>query len=101
MAAGGPVADPGLELVLLTAICPHTVFRSMVIPADKSYYVREFVVNRENKLAVTADGLQIAVMAEPDRLIVRKYSRYVRFVDLGLRDFYDKISEKLSWGSQR
>lgn len=98
LSAGGPIVDPELELVLLTAICPHATFRcSMTLPAEREYVVREHVVNRQCGLLVTADGRRIARMDTQERLLIRKYGNRAQFIDLGLHDFYDSLNEKLSW----
>lgn len=98
LAAGGPVADPELELIVLTAICPHATFRySLVLPVNRSYTVREMVINRDNGLIINADGKEAAVIGAGDELVISKYSKRVKFIDLGLHDFYSSLNEKLSW----
>jgi NAD+ kinase len=98
LSAGGPVADPELELILLTAICPHGTFRcSLALPADREYTAREHIVNRDGGLIVTADGRHIARISANEEIRIKRHGRKVRFIDLGMHDFFRRLGEKLSW----
>jgi NAD+ kinase len=98
LSAGGPIVDPELELVLLTAICGHATFRcSLALPADKAYIAREHIVNRQCGLTVTADGKRIASLHTNESVHIRKYAQSSQLIDLGLHDFYERLGEKLSW----
>lgn len=96
--AGGPVADPEMELILLTPICPHATFRCpLILPANRAYAVREVAVNRRRGLHVTVDGKKVDTLEEGDLLIVQKYPENVRFLKPGLHDFYRNLTNKLTW----
>ncbi|MDR2932425.1 MAG: NAD(+)/NADH kinase [Oscillospiraceae bacterium] len=98
LSAGGPVVDPGLELMVLTAICPHATFRhSLVLPMDTVYTVQEQIINRRNGLTVTADGRRVAVIGADDSLVIQKHAAPAKFVELDPHDFYASLSQKLSW----
>ena len=98
LSAGGPVVDPELEVVLLTAICPHATFRcTMTLPGWHTYTLREAVVNRSQDLMIAADGRRVITIAAKECLMVRKHGKKAKLIDLGLHDFYESLNEKLSW----
>ncbi|MCL2056863.1 MAG: NAD(+)/NADH kinase [Oscillospiraceae bacterium] len=98
LSAGGPIVDPEIDLILLTAICPHATFRcTMALPSGQQYSVREHGAYRECGLHITADGRQTGEIAAGDRLVITRYKKRAKFIDLGLHDFYDSVTEKLSW----
>lgn len=99
LAAGGPIVDPSMSLLLLTAICSHsTGNRSMVLPADCEYRVRERVAGNTKGLAVAVDGRRVGRIQGERELLVRRAAAEVPFIDLGLRNLYKNINDKLSWG---
>jgi len=97
LSAGGPVVDPEMEMILLTAICPHATLRhSIVLPADREYEVYEKVVNKNNGLVISVDGRNVAEIDAGQKIYIKKYEKKVKFIDLGLHDFYSSLGEKLS-----
>ena len=98
LSAGGPIVDPELEVILLTAICPHATFRcTMTLPGWHTYTLREAVVNRSQDLVIAADGRRVTTIAAKECVLVRKYGKKAKLIDLGLHDFYESLNDKLSW----
>lgn len=96
LAAGGSIADPETDLILMTAISPYSAFnRSLILPADKEYLVWAESGAREG-LRVIADGKTVANINRDGYVVVRRSPLYARLVDLQLRDFYSNLREKLS-----
>lgn len=96
LSAGGAVVTPDIEVLLLTAICPHTVFRCpLVLSPDQTYTVRSTQNSEETGFSVSVDGQYIGHVDYRDRLRVRKSSAHVSLVELGLRDFYGNLNDKL------
>lgn len=96
LAAGGPVVSPDMEAVLLTPICPHNTFRcSLVLPADQLYEAREDHRHEKSGFTVSVDGNIICESGECNRVRVRKSGKSLLMVDLGLRDFYRNLNDKL------
>jgi NAD+ kinase len=53
LSAGGPVLDPGVDAFVLTPVCPLSVFRPIVFPADSSLSIN---VIRPRKVLIVVDG---------------------------------------------
>jgi NAD+ kinase len=97
MAAGGPITEPGMDLIIMSAVCPHSTFnRSLVLPAKESYLAGEDGPRRFG-IRVMADGKSVGKLA-PNEIVTIKRSRYTaQFIDLGLATFYDRVNSKLMW----
>lgn len=76
LSAGGPVASPSLDVIILTPICPHSFFdRSIILGGGARVRVRIRAEHRETLLTVDGqegfqleDGDEIQVEANPDRI---------------------------------
>jgi NAD+ kinase len=53
LSAGGPVLDPGVNAFVLTPVCPLSVFRPVVFPADSRLTID---VIRPKKVLIVVDG---------------------------------------------
>jgi NAD+ kinase len=94
LSAGGPIVNPRVECMIITAISPHTLSaRPLVIPPDEEVELCEI---SGKSYMVCLDGHSIFKTAGGDTVQVQKCPRYARFVHVGKR-FYGTIREKLKW----
>lgn len=102
LSATGPIVGPGLDVLILTAICPHILsVRPLVVPGDEKVEVDIPPLKPEEEAAATADG-QVAVPLEGgDVITVSRAARRAKIVRLGGPDFYEKLRTKLGWGGGR
>ena len=99
LSAGGPIVDPEMDLMLLTAICSHSTFNcSMVLPSKCAYTVTEKSAFNPKGLTISVDGRRIGKIHGEETVLVRKSGVRASFIDLGQRSFYASVNEKLSWG---
>jgi len=97
LSAGGPVIHPGVEAVVVTPICPHTLTnRPVVMPATSR--VELCVDDTPVDVGVTIDGQVYQPTCRGDRLVIERAESDFLLVDLGLRTYYDTLREKLGWG---
>lgn len=98
MSAGGPIAEPGAQLMILTPICAHTLnSRSIVLRSDDEV---EIVIDQGhdgNELNVEAsfDGNDKISMVTGDTLRICKSDRTTTFVKLDERSFLEALHRKL------
>jgi NAD+ kinase len=94
LSAGGPLISPSIDVMLVTPICPHTLFsRSLVIAGDDS--VRVVVEAPHEEVAATVDG-QVGFKVEShDEIIVERAPQVTRFVRLQAKSFYGTMRERL------
>lgn len=94
MSAGGPIVNPSVNCILITAICPHTLSaRPLVISSEEFVQVREI---SEKSCMVCLDGHNIFTVMPDDLVRVVRSTNNARFVHLG-KKFYQTIREKLKW----
>ena len=97
LSAGGPIIDPGLPVVVLTPICPHTLsLRPLVVPDAGSLEVQ--LETRREEVYLTCDGQEGTTLGYQDVVRVSRCGVSVRLVKAAGRSFYDNLREKLRWG---
>ncbi|MBP9014914.1 MAG: NAD(+)/NADH kinase [Candidatus Atribacteria bacterium] len=98
LSAGGPVLFPGLELLLITPICAHTLYARSIVVAPSSTI--EIVLESEKEgTMVTLDGQRGYFIKKEERITVARstFSAHLVRVD-PQRPFYSLLRSKLSWG---
>ena len=99
MSAGGPIAEPGAKLLMLTPICAHTLnSRSIILRSDD---VVEIVIGSGNdgsKLTVEAasDGNEKMLLSTGDTLRICKSDKTTVIVKLDERSFLEALHRKMS-----
>ncbi|MCY0877700.1 MAG: NAD(+)/NADH kinase [Firmicutes bacterium] len=79
LSAGGPILTPGLDVTVITPICPHSFFdRSIVIPRDQEVRIRIRTIHRDT--LVTIDGQEVHPLEDGDEVIVVSSPQRVRLV---------------------
>lgn len=99
MSAGGPIAEPGAQLMILTPICAHTLnSRSIVLRSDDEVKIEIHQGHDGNELNVEAsfDGKDKIAMSTGDVLRICKSDRTTTFVKLDERSFLEALHRKMS-----
>jgi NAD+ kinase len=100
LSAGGPLVDPQVECLVVTPICPHTLFaRPLVVPAAAQVRVRiaEETTARSG-ISLTVDGQQTADLHPEEEVIIQAAPFRAQLVRLGNHTFYGRLRDKLRWG---
>lgn len=97
MAAGGPIVQNGLDAMVITPICPHTLsHRPLVLRSDQTVDVIGVRVNDGTTVAV--DGQTSWPFQEADRLVVRAYEHRFKLVRHPEQSRWHTLVTKLNWG---
>ena len=95
LSAGGPVAEPNMDLFLLTPICAYDLqTRSMVLPPDVTLG-RAISGKQDASAILSLDGHEDISIMPGDKIIIKKSDYYAQFVSLGDRSFYSVLRKKL------
>lgn len=98
MSAGGPIVSPELSLILMTAICPHSPFNCpLVLSPEQAYTVREKLLGGRNGMYVSVDGVRVDKLKPDGAVTISRSKTVAKFIDLGLREFFSNLNQKLSW----
>lgn len=93
LSAGGPVADPAMELFIASPICAHMLgSRPAVMPADK-----EIVLElTQSEATVTVDGVIVDKIKKGDKIVIKKADYSFNLIRMSKYSFYDVLINKLS-----
>ncbi|MBL9003740.1 MAG: NAD(+)/NADH kinase [Myxococcales bacterium] len=100
LAAGGPILMPGMDAVVLTPICPHTLTaRPVVTRLGSRIVVRPGRSSgRGDELLLTVDGQWTHRIGSSDFVEVTSDAPPVRIHRPPQRSFFDLLRTKLHWG---
>lgn len=99
LAAGGPVLVPGVDVLVVTPICPHQLtLRPMVIPGAARIQVR--IEGVPDQTYLTVDGQEAIQLRLGDELRCRRSDFAVKLVRLEGNSFFDVLRAKLKWGER-
>ena len=103
LSAGGPLVDPAVESLIVTAICPHTLYtRPLVVHPKAVIEVRVETRNREPvEASLTVDGQEeIGLLAE-DTIVIDRAPCNARLVRVSKHSYYERLRRKLKWGAEK
>jgi len=101
LAAGGPIAHPTVDAVLLTPIAPHMLTnRPLVIHGGSTIEVAPKVDRASDEVYVTFDGQSGHPLEADDQVKVRRAARTLKLVRAAKRTYFDVLRQKLKWGER-
>lgn len=93
LSAGGPLVESSIECIIMTPICPHSLFaRTIVCSSDKKLSV-DVDFESHSEIYATIDGEQGFQLKPGDHFLVQKSPFTVPLIDLGI-PFFDVIQKK-------
>jgi len=99
LAAGGPILAPGMEAIVVSPICPHTLSnRAMVLAARDR--VRIEVTADHPDLLLTVDGQENVVIQPGSTVELYRADHTIHLIRFSDRPFYDVLRTKLKWGER-
>ena len=96
LSAGGPVIAPGVPVMQLIPICPHSLASRALVFAD-SEAVSVYPANPD-RLAMVVDGNAGCYIAPNDIIRVTRSPYKAKFIRLRPPEFFQVLREKLGWG---
>ncbi len=101
LSVGGPVMDPSMEAILVSAISPHSLSgHSLVFNANKALGCKVKSAKAINAL-ISVDGRHIFYIQQDDKIEIKKSDKYLKLVKLSDTDFYTVLKRKFSLRSQK
>jgi len=94
LSAGGPLATPELDLILLTPICPHSLWaRPVVITPDST--IKILLVSSWGEVILTMDGQHGVSLRQNDEIIIKSAPQKAKFLRMVGRSFFEVLRTKL------
>jgi NAD+ kinase len=96
LSAGGPVVTPGVPVLQLSPICPHSLASRSLVFAD-TQAVSIFPAG-PNRLVMVVDGNGGCYVLPEDQVKIERSPYNARFIRLKAPEFFHVLREKLGWG---
>jgi NAD+ kinase len=98
LSAGGPIMVPGVEALVVTPICAHTLaVRPLVVPATFTIVIAP-LEGWDEDLLVSFDGQTGTRLAPGESMRVQRAASPVCLLRLADDVFFDRMRQKLHWG---
>ena len=99
LSAGGPIADPGSELLIVTPVSPHTLMnRSLVLKATDNVEIEVLMTHEEETediMEAHFDGKSAIKLSVGDRISVSKSEQKVKMIRLNEISFLETLHNKM------
>lgn len=96
LSAGGPVIQPNLNCILLTPVCPHSLFSRSVIFGDSDKISVEVSGEDNEEVYLTVDGQHSVKLSSGDKIEVSKYEKPCTLISMDEKNFYTVLNNKLN-----
>lgn len=101
LAAGGPIVEPDLDILLITPICPHSLTeRTLALRAEGELVFSPAFSNPQDRASVSMDGQHDYELQNGDRVVLRRAPYDAQLICSGTYDFFARLRKKLEWGTR-
>jgi NAD+ kinase len=98
LSCGGPIVEPGLDVLIVVPICPHTLSDRPIVVSRRSTIEIVLADRPDTRAQATADGALLGELTPGGRLTVAPSPRTVRLLHPPGYDYYRLLRSKLHWG---
>jgi len=99
LSAGGPIVCPGVNGIIITPICPHTLTnRPILIKEDDT--VTLTLLSKEDEVIVTVDGQVGHPIGYEDTVEISKSDNSIAMIVPPGKSYYEILRTKLKWGER-
>lgn len=95
LSAGGPIIEPEMECVLMTPVCPHSLFSRSVLFDNQSVLTVKTSLSDDCNAVLTIDGQESVELTKNARVTIKKSDLYLNLLTLHKRNFYTQLNKKL------
>ncbi|GHV32815.1 NAD kinase [Synergistales bacterium] len=97
LSAGGPVIHPDVRCILVTPICPHSLYpRPVVLSENENIEITQ--ISGGDAMSLSCDGTQDVKVPSGCRVRVTLDKKGVTVLRLGEDSYYEVLRRKLHWG---
>ncbi len=99
LAAGGPIVYPGMNAIIITPICAHTLSVRPVILPSNIYLKITSSSKGEEKILLSADGQDEVMLENGESIEITECHNRVKLIRLkDTPGFFEVLRTKLGWG---
>ena len=96
LAAGGPVVEPTMKCIVMTPICPHSLFGRSVVFSHHSELVVTASCDDDTEVFLTIDGAKTIIVKKSDKISVTSSELAAEFIVLKDKSFYRVLNDKFA-----
>ncbi|MBQ8731888.1 MAG: NAD(+)/NADH kinase [Oscillospiraceae bacterium] len=95
LSAGGAIVDPAMDAIVLTPICPHSMFsRSLIFPAEHTFEL-QLSMRQDCSAFLTIDGVEALPITPDDRIQIRQSHKFAHIIFPKALDFHRIFNKKI------
>ncbi len=95
LSAGGPVIDPAMDCILLTPVCPHSLFSRTVVFGGQTSLTIEGCSQYNSDVFLTMDGEDGVQIFECEKVHFRRSDSRIKMIKLKQNSFLEVVKEKI------
>ncbi len=100
LAAGGPIVEPSVDVLVVTPICPHSLHqRPLVLPPSGLLKLNPVLKYSEDTALVSLDGQNHFTLSQGDHIEISLAPQKAKLIFPPDRDFFTVLNRKLDWGN--
>jgi NAD+ kinase len=98
LSCGGPIIEPGLDVLVVVPICPHTLADRPIVVSARSTITVLVQERFDTQAQVTCDGVVLGEITSRDRLEIRPTEQSITLLHPPGYDYFRLLRSKLHWG---
>ncbi|MFH1239245.1 MAG: NAD(+)/NADH kinase, partial [bacterium] len=99
LAASGPIVYPDVPVMVVAAICPHTLtLRPLIVSAASE--IKISVKSDHQEVILTLDGQNDLPLEMGDTVLIKKAAHQLKFITVLDKSYYHVLRTKLKWGER-
>jgi NAD+ kinase len=98
LSCGGPIVEPGLDVLVVVPICPHTLADRPIVVSRRSTITVLLHERYDTRAQVACDGVVLAELHSADRLEIRPSAHRITLLHPPGYDYFRLLRSKLHWG---
>jgi len=99
LSAGGPIVCPGVNSIIITPICPHTLTNRPILIREKDTATLT-LLSKEDEVIVTVDGQVGHPIGYEDTVDISKSENSIAMIVPPGKSYYEILRTKLKWGER-
>ncbi len=97
LSAGGPIISPGLPIISISPICPHTLSNRPIILSETDQIRVSAIESRESRANLVMDGVLTHQVKGEEILHICKSDRKLKLVKIEGFNYFETLYKKLGW----
>ncbi|MCY3770035.1 MAG: NAD(+)/NADH kinase [Gammaproteobacteria bacterium] len=97
LSAGGPIISPGLPVISMAPICPHTLSNRPIILNESDEVVISALKVRESAANLTLDGVISYHLNGHETITIKRAPKKLRMLHMEGFNYFETLRSKLGW----